>query len=394
MPTSAHALLSARCPALFDESADPSDRPLLFEVEKDVGGDAGVPEWLNIFPPLDVDGLCKARDGRVVSFPQGFGPVLEKTQEALAKYGPGAVDLDHELYGWPGGGEASGWMTAIEERAGEGIFARFEPLPRGEEAVKSKTYRYTSAVIDVDRVVQYDADGWPRGYLLVAKEFFGFGLTNIPAMRVRSMFSQGAGNDDDIMKTAMLTALLTMLGLDENATPEQIKAAGQAKLSAGGTAPDPVAFVPREELNAARAELKRAAPVLAAAIKAFDIETEGKDLDAVALEVETALVGHRSAKLNAAIDDAVKAGKLPPASADSYRKTFASLPNGLAAFESCVENMPTVVSTSPKAEGGPPSSEPAALDTAPAGIDPQIWKLSATIKDPARLADEIRKLAK
>jgi phage I-like protein len=391
VPAAAHF---ARCAGLFCADTPAEDRPLLFEVEADVGGGDGVPEWLNIFPPLDGEGLCRARDGRVVAFPEGFGPVLRRTQEALEKYGPGAVDLDHELYGWPGGGEASGWMTAIEERAGEGIFARFEPLPRGAAAVESKTYRYTSAVLDADRVVQYDEDGWPRGVLLVAKEFFGFGLTNIPAMRVRSMFSQGAG-EDDTMKTATITALLSMLDLGEDATPEQIKTAAQARFAAAAS-PDPVEFVPRSELRSAREELARYKPAYNAALEAFEVEGVGPDRDAEAVDKDLAerLAEHRTAKLYSAIDEAVADGKLPPAAVEGQRAAYAAMPNGLEVFERAMEHMPQVLDRSPRAAGDPPPKDPATLSDSrpPAGVDPRIWKLSREIRDPQELAEKIREL--
>lgn len=337
---------------------------LAFDVEGSVGGSSDIPEWLHIFPNPDPDGIARARDGRKFHFPSGgLAAVVEKTNRELEELGPGPVDLDHRLYSWfGGGGDASGWMTRVELRA-DGVWAKWEPLDEAAAKVREKTYRYTSSVLAVDREPIRDPEGWLIDFKYTATAIEGFGLTNIPAMRVKSFLSRSGGESDE--KTAMheetIKTVLSKLGLDEKADPAAIRAAFE-KLADKGE-PALSEFVPRADFDKLKAKLAAAEKAIA-------------DRD------EAEAKAKREALLAKALDD----GKILPSSKSYYERQL-SKPGGIEDFEKFLADAPQLAA----AKKAPPTEAASSDDdTPPPGISHEAWKLSREEKDPQKLAAKIR----
>jgi len=176
--------------------------------------------------------------------------------------------------------------------------------------------------------------------------------------------------------------LLKLLGLTAEATDEQVKAAIE-KLKAG-----PAAELEqvKDELETTRSQLKATETDLANARKAspsLDKYVPRSDYDAVvarakALEDEKK-AGEEEARAKAvasAIDEAMKAGKIAPASKDAYTAMCASV-EGFQQFQDLVKTIPTI-------------GAPSRLETDPPPI-PSNVTLTAEEKDVARqfgLTDE------
>ena len=137
----------------------------------------------------------------------------------------------------------------------------------------------------------------------VVRRITGAALTNDPAMFMRAIASTQPRTETDMD----LDKLRTALGLADEAGEAEIL---EAAAAAGGGDPDPDEFVPRAEFDRLRETLAR-------------LETEGAE-----------------ARATAAVDAAVKAGKVTPASRDwalGYARKDA------AGFAEFVEGAPAIL---------------------------------------------------
>lgn len=283
----------------------------------DVGAEAkAAPEWVNIIPIADGEGRIHARDGRefILDDPAGF---VAASNAAIAKTGPQPVDKDHEMQSWwRGGGPALGWAEQYELRA-DGVYARTDWLPDGAELVTSKKYRYTSSVIRCERVNEvHDRWGFLENFDLRMKCLAGFTITNIPALEVSAMFSTHANKD-----TMDITALLALLGLPADASREDFGTALKAlktRAEGASSAPSLDKFVPRADYDELKGRLDQAEAKLAKQVK-----------DAADTEREQLLA------------EALKDGKVLPASADYHRKAMAQ-PGGVENFREFAKAAPSL----------------------------------------------------
>lgn len=112
----------------------------------------------------------------------GYGRVLEWTPEKFAQmqanfligatgFQP-SLNFDHSSHSpFGGGSRAAGWLTALETDA-DGLHARVELTPCGEEAIRKREYRYISAEV---------AETWATSQgATFANVLLGAALTNIP----------------------------------------------------------------------------------------------------------------------------------------------------------------------------------------------------------------------
>lgn len=169
--------------------------------------DAEIPKWVHILPTGN--GPLKTVDGR--------GPYYARDLEAIVvasmAEGDIAIDQDHALMKTGKHGveaPARGWITEMEVRE-DGIWGLANWTAQGADLVASKTYRKLSPVI------QYTAGG----NIVAIREV---SLVNRPNLR-----GMVALNSEE---TPMLNEqLITLLGLEENATDAQILAAAQAAMN-------------------------------------------------------------------------------------------------------------------------------------------------------------------
>ena len=321
-------------------------------------------------------GELRARDGRRWKLTDAAGVVAATRQRA------GGADLvfdyEHQTDYSASNGQpapAAGWIRDIETRAGD-IWGRVEWTERARAMLRAREYRYVSPTFAHTRAG-------------VVTAIHRAALTNSPALDLPALATTHVENDDptaaggtmhDQLKRILtklglaadseptaaeadaalaridpappidLAALATALGLAATAKATDVLAAAKArgaelatalglpvtataaevlaKAKAGASNADPNAFVPRPEFDRVATRLN-------------DLETTRADEQATA-----------------AVDDAVKAGKLAPAQRDWG---LASAKHDLKAFQAYVAGAPVIVT--PAAPANVSAGDPAAALT-------------------------------
>ena len=323
------------------------------------------PEWVQLMPA----GELNARDGRRWRLEDPAGVVAATRQRA------GAADLvfdyGHQTdYAKENGqpAPAAGWIRDVEVRAGD-IWGRVEWTERARAAIKAREFRYVSPTFTHTRAGAVEC-------------IHRAALTNTPALDLPALASRhsndplnaGPGGTmheqlkrilaklglkpDSELTTAEadaamarvdpappidMAALATALGLAATAKAADILAAATARggelaqalgLAATATAdevlaaakastgggPDPTAFVPRAEF------------------------------DRVAVRLHTLETTRADEQATAAVDGAIKAGKLAPAQRDWG---LASAKQDLAAFTTYLAGAPVIVTPAATATATP-----------------------------------------
>jgi phage I-like protein len=258
-----------------------------------LAAESGAPDWVQLMPSGPT---LQGRDGRswrvddvnrlVAQFSPPFVIDYEHAQDRLAVNGQEAP--------------AAGWIEQLDVRNGGEIWGRVEWTPRAKVAIAAREYRFISPAFTYS-----PADGSVQALI-------GASLVNRPNFVMTALNAQESSMQKDIAAA---------LGLAETAPwPEILTAIDKLKTSTALNAaqqPDLAKFVPRADYELA---LNRAATAEA------KIAADGK----AALE----------ARLAAAIDGAVKAGKVAPASREFYLATCRTA-EGLAEFEKFVAKAPT-----------------------------------------------------
>lgn len=263
------------------------------------------PRVVNIVPlPVGAtSAVIEARDGRRFVVEDAAALVAASNAELARQRGPHPVDKDHQMFSWwRPGGPALGWATQYELRS-DGIYAHVEWLAEGERLIGERLYRYTSCNVFCEKQnVQREVDDWGwvvETYDHLMRRLAGFTITNIPALEVYSMAAQ------EHTRMSMQQQILVRLGLSETAGPSDVLAAIE-RLSA---APSLDKFVPRADYDAAIEKLATA--------------------EARAVELERAAA---KSEHDALIADALKSGKITPATVSYHRENLA-LPGGVERFK-------------------------------------------------------------
>ena len=275
-------------------------------------GDA-VPEWVMLFP---AGGRIEGRDGRTFLMEPSDADLMIASFAADGGHLP--VDLEHasQVRAVQGlDAPAVGWITGMEARGGA-VWARVEWTAKGRELVGSRAYRYISPSFHFDK---------PTGRVLRA---VSAGLTNMPNFRMTAVARERADEEE----TSMDKGLLEALGLKEGASAEEALAAARelkgkvdsaeselatARESAKGKAVDPQLYVPRADFEAATAR----------------VET-----------LENAEKARAAAAEEAAVDEAIKAGKITPAGREYHLATCRVI--GAAAFRTHMDAQPAIATAS------------------------------------------------
>ena len=261
--------------------------------------EGGEPEWVELLPPGP---RVVGRDGREW--------VHDQAAEVVAAFNaarPLPLDYEHATDLAAPRGEpapAAGWIEALELREGA-IWGRVAWTPRGAEAVRNREYRFHSPVFTYEKLT---------GRIL---RLDGAALTNSPNLPLRAL-------NREHEEGPPMKRLLDALGLAEAATEDQAVAAVSALRGELATAtnraetPDLERFVPRADYDAAVA-------------RATNAEQQMADRAAAA----------RNAEIETAVDEAVAAGKVTPATADYYR-AMCRAEGGLEKFREFVLAAPVI----------------------------------------------------
>jgi len=304
-----------------------------------------VPDWVQLTPPGPA---IVGRDGRgwKLSDPAAVAAAFDPAKEPQ-------IDLEHSSQvaaplGMPA--PAVGWIKQIDVRD-NALWGRVEWNAEGEATVTSRAYRYLSPVF------RYDVE---TGEIL---QIVSAGLTNSPNLEMAAL--NRATTETEPMDKAVLDAL----GLAATATAADAVSAINALKADTATAlnraeaPDPARFVPRADHDLA---LNR--------ITAFETEAKAR----------------REAEIAAAVDAAVTAGKIAPASKD-YHLAACRMEGGLDRFTAMVGAAPVIAPAStldrrtPDATPGKLTGEELAMCRM-MGTDPE--KFAAEKAVQAQLATE------
>lgn len=273
-----------------------------------------VPGWVQLTPPGPA---IVGRDGRgwKLSDPAAVAAAFDPAKEPQ-------IDLEHSSQiaapmGMPA--PAVGWIKQIEVRD-SALWGRVEWTAEGEAAVTSRAYRYLSPVF------RYDVE---TGEIL---QIVSAGLTNSPNLEMAAL--NRATTETETMDKAVLDALglaATATAADAVLAINTLKADKATALNRAET-PDPARFVPRADHDLA---LNR--------ITAFEAEAKAR----------------RETEIAAAVDAAVTAGKIAPASRD-YHLAACRMEGGLDLFTAMVGAAP-VIAPSSGVDRRPPASAPGRL---------------------------------
>jgi len=245
----------------------------------------GATRTISLLPKPLEDGTIPGRDGRCWKLSDS-NKVIAVSNAYIASNGA-PLDEGHKMYYTPDA-PAFGWFTSFVVNADGGIDGVLELNNLGLDAIDNKHYRYASAAFEFD---------FETLEVLVIK---GAGLTNNQNLQVQALNNQlpagaGANHEED----GMLKAILMALCGREDATQDQalniiqeLKTAKTA-LNAQGE------LVPKADLTLALNRAQTAETALQA-IKTAEFK----------------------AKVETAINTAVKDGKLSPATKPFWEKTL------------------------------------------------------------------------
>lgn len=266
------------------------------------------PEWLMLIPAGEE---VETRDSRswINDSPETVVAMLRARNAFLP------IDYEHATELKAPKGEmapAAGWLEEFEVRDGA-VFGRVNWTPAGLAAVTNREYRYISPVLLHDKQLR-------------VRSLSSVALVNKPNMLLPALNFQQPDNNEEI--TMELAALLAKLGLPATATFAQALNAIEQKATDLTTAlnreatPSLDKFVPRADFDATLTRATNAEQKLA------DIETA---------TLETAI--------NAEIDTALKAGKIPPVSKDYYL-AMCRQDDGLKQFQEFIKTAPVIAADS------------------------------------------------
>jgi phage I-like protein len=258
-----------------------------------LNAEAGAPpEWVELLPRgprlTGIDGRAWTLDD-----PQKLIAAFNRRNLSLP------IDFEHAQFVKAPKGEsapAAGWIEALEIRDGK-TFGRVIWTAKGAEALNSREYRYLSPAMahDAQRNVM---------------EILGAGLVNRPNFQLAALNNEDSSVDKDLLKK---------LGLPETASQADVLAKiGEMQTALNSSQVSLANYVPRADYEIA---VNRAATLEA--------------------EIAAGKKAAHEAEATVAIDEAVKAGKISPATKSFYVSTCASA-EGLAEFKKFVAAQPTL----------------------------------------------------
>ena len=297
------------------------------------------PDWIQLFP---AGPAITGADGRAWTLPDPHALIAA----FAARNKPLVVDWEHASeHRAPHGldAPAAGWIDQIEVRAGA-IYGHVEWTPKAAQQIADREYRFLSPV-------------------------FTYAKTD---SRIVELVSAGLTNQPN----------LTLTALNREESPVSLPADLCTALELPDTASEAVALARIQTLNLAlnTAQALAAAPPLdkfipradydAALARASNAETRVKELE----------TGQQNKAIEAALNAALQAGQICPATVEFYR-AGCQREGGLEAFNQFLKAAPPVLGAKPELDGKKPNSPATAATLTPEqkavcsamGIDPALY---------------------
>jgi phage I-like protein len=280
-------------------------RPSLALALNAEGGSA--PEWVELIP---AGATVIGRDGRqwvndrpadVVANTLPRLPLPLDWEHATEERAPKGLDAP-----------AAAWIEEVQLRENGSIWGRANWTPKGGQQVADKEYRFLSPGFDFDRATN-------RIVRLVHA-----GLTNTPNLVLTALNREGAPDitrEQENKALDLATRLREALGLAADAGDDAIVTAvtnAQNQARAVNRSVDLTQYAPRA-----------------------DLQTAVNRATAAEAERDTLKAEKTDAEIEAAITGALDAGKIVPASADTYR-AMCRTDGGLAQFQALAATLPVI----------------------------------------------------
>lgn len=312
----------------------------------DLSGAAGngAPEWIHLMQ----SGTFTLHDGRgpfTLRDPAGVAAASRRETVDLV------IDRDHQTQLAPRGTpvKAAGWIKEVVARV-DGLWARVEWTAAAAAEIAAKEYRYISPVFTYDK---------KTGEIL---RITHASLTNDPAMELTAVASQDhptRTEEEDVMNKT-LTAIAALLGIAEPKDEEAVLAAAQSHIEKAKGAAGALAAL-HQALGVA-ADAHAGAAVAAATALAAANRKEPDPAQYVPFAVHQELASQlsriqadlASGKAEAAVAQAMKAGKVSPAQKE-WATAYARA--DLEGFGKFVTAAPVVVASGESVAGKPARKE-------------------------------------
>jgi phage I-like protein len=281
--------------------------------------EGAVPEWVELVPAGEFSGIDKRGPYKLVD-PEAV--IALSNQKAADAFGM-PIDYGHALEA-DAGAAAAGWIIALEARNGA-IWGKVDWTPPAKEKIANREYRGLSPVF------YHDASG-VVGYIARA------GLTNKPNLRIKSLNAQAGGDQSMSDKEkAIVGRILALFGLPDTSDENAIVARCSAALEAEGVVGKVIPAL-KLDAKATSDEVLKAVNAVQSAASTVDLT---KFVPIAQYEaVTTELTQARQSQTDAAVDAAVTAGKITPASRDWAKALHAANP---AAFKEFVDKAPVIL---------------------------------------------------
>jgi phage I-like protein len=277
----------------------------------------GSTRTIHLIPTPLEDGTVTGRDGRYWKLSNPDAVVAASNAALAVQHAP--LDEGHKMFFSPDA-PAFGWFQSFAVNADGGVDGVNELTDLGINAIDNKHYRYASVVFD------YDLETLE---ILVIK---GAGLTNNQNLQVQALNTQLPAGAGATKEDGMLKALLTALGLMEDATQDQALNAIQDLKTAKTALNAQGEMVPKQQLLDATTALNAA-------------QTELKNLKGAAFKE----------KVTTALNKAQTDGKLTPAARAKWEPALTD-EAALNHFNGVMEAMPVLTKDQLPEGGNPPGS--------------------------------------
>lgn len=280
--------------------------------------DGSVPDWVQLTP---AGPRIAGRDGRAWRLSDPDAIVARFRQDGKRPQ----IDIEHSSqlkapHGDPA--PAVGWIEDMEVRGGA-LWGKVEWNRTGRELVGERAYRYLSPAFRFDAATGE------------VKRMISAGLTNTPNLQLAALNGERYEEEKEMDK-----AILEALGLNADATAADAVVAINKLKEDKATAlnasqhPDPDHFVPKADHDLA---LNRIATF------------------------EEADKARRDGEIERALDAAIEAGKIAPASRDYHLATCRATEDGLERFRAFAKAAPVIADTT-KLDGKQPDKTATALN--------------------------------
>ena len=288
----------------------------------DISG--GLPEWYHLLPT----GAFTGRDGR--------GPyVLTDADGVISAFNSWGADLcvdyEHQTLTAAqkqGAVPAAGWIKALKARE-DGIWARIEWTATAAAHLEAKEYRYLSPVYDYD----------PRDGAVIRLR--AAALTNIPNLHLQA----AASCQGDAPMNELMERLCYLLNLPVTTTPEEMKAQLD-KLKGLLDQTAATAAASAELAKAVGLDAASALPAIATAVQSRLAQAPDPaqyvpkaQYDQVAHSLASLQTEQRQAETSRLVQEAMAAGKVPPALKDWATDYASQDPGG---FKKYVDGAPVI----------------------------------------------------